>query len=464
MTTPPGRPVSALAPLRIGLFRALWLAGVVSNIGSWMQTVGAQWLLVESHSSAAVIALVQTAAAVPVLLLGIPAGVIGEFVNRRHLLIGVQAFQVAVALALTVLTSAGAMTPPLLLTLTFLIGAASALQLPAYQALVPEIVPAPLISNAAALSSIGVNIARALGPALAGLVIARAGIPAVFAIDAATFAVFMIVLLAWRGYTPPVQRREPFIDATRAGLRYIRNAGLVRRIYLQLALFMIPANALWALLPVVASSHLGLDSNGYGLLLTALGLGSITGAFVIPAARSRLGTNTVVLTASTTYGIGIAVTAMSANLAVVIPVLVLVGVGWIGVVASLNGTVQAFLPVWVRARGLSIYQLVLFGSTAIGSALSGLAAGIFGATSVVVGAGGLVVLAAAALLLWPLTSTAGKDRTISPPLLADAERLIETETIDGAAAVETHPGPALVLVRYSIPAGPARSSSNTCRT
>ena len=164
-------PPSALAPLKLAAFRALWIAALVSNIGSWMQTVGAQWFLVESDASPVLIALVQSASAAPILLLGIPAGVLGEFLNRRTLLIWVQAAQVVIGLLLTVLTATGAMTPALLLSLTFLLGAASAVQLPAYQAIVPDIVPRELIRSAASLSSISVNLARAIGPAIAGVII-----------------------------------------------------------------------------------------------------------------------------------------------------------------------------------------------------------------------------------------------------------------------------------------------------
>ena len=156
MSAPSAAPVSALAPLRIAVFRAIWIASIVSNIGGWMQTVGAQWYLIEQGSSATTIALVQTAAAAPVLLLGIPAGVIGEFLNRRRLLIAVQAFQAVVALILSVLTAVGDMNPALLLVFTFLLGAGAAIQLPAYQALVPDIVPRPVIPQAAALSSVRV--------------------------------------------------------------------------------------------------------------------------------------------------------------------------------------------------------------------------------------------------------------------------------------------------------------------
>ena len=428
-TSTPGadRTGGAFAPLGIGIFRALWLAVLLSNIGSWMQTVGAQWLLVDEHASPAVIALVQTASAVPVLLLGIPSGVLAEFVDRRRLLIGVQSFQVAAGVVLTVLTAVGAMSPALLLVMTFLIGAASALQLPAYQALVPELVPRAMIRDAASLSSIGVNIARAIGPAVAGLVIARAGVPFVFAANALTFLVFLVVLLRWRGYRPPVVHAEPFTEATRAGLRYVRNSSVMRQVLLQLALFMIPANALWALLPIVASGHLHLSANGYGLLLAALGAGSVGGAFLMPTARRVLGASRTVLLTSVVFGAAMVTVVLVASLWVVLPVLVLAGIAWIGVITTLNGTTQAFLPAWVRARGLSVYQLVLFGCTAVGSAVAGAAATLFGVTGVMVVAGALTALVGARLVVQPLPRT-DQDRspgsmplTDLPPVLADAD-------------------------------------------
>ncbi|ROP74703.1 MFS transporter [Curtobacterium sp. PhB115] len=439
-TTPRG---GALAPLAIPVFRALWIAVLVSNIGSWMQTVGAQWLLVDEHAAPVVIALVQTASSLPVLLIGIPAGVIGEFVDRRRLLIGVQAFQVVVGLAMTVLTATGQMTPALLLTVTFLLGTASALQLPAYQALVPEIVPRAMITDAAALSSVGVNVARAIGPALAGVVIAQLGVPFVFAANAVSFALFLVVLVAWRGYRRPETRAEPFIDATRAGLRYVLHAGVVRRLLLQLAAFMVPANALWALLPLVASGPLGLSSGGYGLLLAAVGIGSVGGAFVMPAIRTRLGIGRTVGTASVVFGLSTVVVAIVPVLAVVLVALVVGGVAWIGVVTTLNGTVQAFLPAWVRARGLATYQLVLFGSTAIGAALAGIIATPLGVVGVLAGAGALTALSALLVAVSAFPVLTDRQRAVAPMPLGDVAFVPDDHT---AATGET-----LVLVHWTVP-------------
>ena len=444
-STTPGTQTGALAPLRLKLFRALWIASLISSIGGWMQTVGAQWFLVESHSDAALIALIQTASSAPFLLLGLPSGVLGEFVNRRRLLIGVQASLVAVCAVLSVLTLLGGMTPWLLLAFTFLLGAGSAVQGPAYQALVPEIVPRPMIPNAAALSSIGVNIARSIGPAIAGLAVAAIGIPFVFALNALSFAVFLVVLVTWRGYTPPAHRPEPFIEATRAGVRYVWNAGVVRRVLVRLALFIVPASALWALLPLIASQQLALDSNGYGLLLGAVGIGSVGGAFIIPKARAKLGANMTVMLASAIFGIVIVVTATSTSLPLTLAVLLFGGVGWIAVIASLNGSVQAFLPTWVRSRGLSVYQLVLFGSTAGGSAVIGALAQATGVVPTSIGAGIAVIAVAASQLVWPLLSTADKERNVVSVPLTDVPPVDDVPPLSISDAAET-----LVLVRYPV--------------
>lgn len=431
--------------MRVTLFRALWTASLISSIGGWMQTVGAQWFLVENDSDAVLVALIQTASAAPFLLLGIPSGVIGEFVNRRKLLIIVQACLVAVGVVLSVVTLVGGMTPWLLLAFTFLLGAGSAVQGPAYQALVPEIVPRALIPNAAALSSIGVNVARSIGPAIAGLAVAAIGIPFVFALNALSFAVFLVVLVAWRGYAPPPHRPEPFIEATRAGIRYVWNAAVVRRVLVRLSLFIFPASALWALLPLVASSKLGLDSNGYGLLLGALGVGSVGGAFVIPRARTKLGVNWTVMLASAVFGAVMVVSAISTSLPLTLVVLVLGGIGWIAVIASLNGSVQAFLPAWVRSRGLSVYQLVLFGSTAGGSAVVGAIAQGAGVIATSVGAGILVIVVAASQLIWPLLSTADKERTVVSIPLTDVPPVDDVPPVAISDSAET-----LVLIRYRV--------------
>lgn len=436
---------AALAPLRVNVFRGLWIAAVVSNIGNWMQTVGAQWLLIHSPGATALVALVQTASAVPVVLLAVPAGVLGEFVNKRTLLIAVQAFQVIVAVALTILTAAGLMPPALLLTFTFLLGAASAVQLPAYQALVPELVPREQLPNAAALSSIGVNVARAIGPAVGGLIIAGLGVPAVFALDTATFVLFGVILISWRGYTPPHQRAERLIDATRAGGRYVWHSPVIRSIYVRLGLFLIPANALWALLPLLAQNQLKQTSAGYGLLLTALGVGSIVGALLLPPVRARLPLNTVIAIATALYGAGLIGISLSSSLLIASMLCVITGVGWIAVIATMNAATQSFLPPWVRSRGLSFYQVVLYGCTAIGAAVCGAIGQFAGILPVTLTAGIVLLLIAVIYRLRPL---------VEPNTLSrDARSLPLSEVPDPGPDAEagTDRASTLVLVDYNVP-------------
>ncbi len=399
----PPNAVSAWAPLGFRVFRFLWLAVLVSDIGAWMQTVGAQWLLVGLPSAATLVALVQTADTLPDVLLALPGGALADAFDRRRLLIGLQAFQVAIGVGLTVFTLAGQMTPPLLLAFTFALGAASALATPAYQALIPELVPRDQLASAAALGGISVNLARTIGPAIAGVLIARIGVGAVFALNTAAFLLFAVVLVAWRrspaeGAAAP----ERFIPALRAGGRYVRYSPVVRRVLLHLGLFIVPASAVWALLPVVATGPLRLGAGGYGLLLGALGAGAIGGALALPRVRDRLSDNRMLIAASVVYG-----TAMIVLVTVRVPlaaflVLVPAGAAWITVIANTSTAMQLMLPSWVRARGLAAYQMVLFGCQAVGALGWGLIADHTGLVVTFAVAGAALLAGAVSVRVWPL--------------------------------------------------------------
>src|SRR3954447_16189809 len=215
-------PTSTWAPLRTGVFRVLWLAVLGSQVGTWMQTVGAQWLLVDRPGATVLVSLVQTAGTLPVVLLALPAGALADSLDRRRLLIWVQIFQLAVGVVLVALTLAGQMSPALLLTLTFALGCGMAMTNPTYQALIPELVSRPLLPSASALGSISVNLARAVGPAVAGVLVARIGVAAVFGLNAITFLIFAVVLFLWRREpTDEGTAPEPFVAALRAGGRYV---------------------------------------------------------------------------------------------------------------------------------------------------------------------------------------------------------------------------------------------------
>ena len=304
---------SAWAPLAQRAFRWLWLGMLISWIGTWGQTVGAQWLLVDAPNAAALVSLVQAVTTLPLMLLALPGGVLADSFDRRWLLITVQAYLFVMGILLTVLTAADQMPPALLLAFTFALGAGGALQLPAWQATMPELVPRNQLRAATRLDLVSVNGARSIGPALAGLVIAYlGGVPVVFALYAVCVAFFGVVLLFWRREKPESEnRRERFLPALRAGGRYVWHEPIVRRILLRTILFVAPAVALWALLALVASQRLGLGADGYGALFGALGLGAIIGAFVLARVRDRLSSNALLTAAGVLYAAALAVIVLT---------------------------------------------------------------------------------------------------------------------------------------------------------
>src|SRR4051794_13537524 len=283
-----GGPASAWAPLAFTMFRALWIAQFASNVGTWMQTVGAQWLLIDS--SPLLVSLVQTAASLPIVVLALPAGAWADLLDRRLLLLGAQFGMFLSAAALAATTFLGAASPVIILTLTFLLGCGNAVAGPAWQAIQPDLVDRPVLPQAAALNGVNMNLARAVGPALGGIVVATAGAAWVFALNAVSFVGIAAVVARWRApERADVGSRERLVDALRAGGRYVRHALIVRRLLYRAILFIPAASAVWALLPVVAAQNLGLSSAGYGLLLGMVGIGAVAGAFVIPRLRVRVG-------------------------------------------------------------------------------------------------------------------------------------------------------------------------------
>jgi MFS family permease len=435
------RPVSAWAPLRTAVYRNLWLALLAANVGTWMQTVGAQWLLIHQPNASTLVALVQTASLLPVLLLALPAGALADTFDRRHLLISVQLFLVVVAVALTLLTATGRMPPALLLTLTFAFGVGQALTLPAWASVIPELVPRDQLRSASALGSISVNVARAVGPAVAGVLIARVGVAPVFALNAVAFLIFALALVRWRpGNARAVEVPERFTAALRAGGRYVRHSPIVRRLLRRALVFVIPASALWALLPLVASRRLGMNSSGYGLLLAALGVGAILGGLLLSWIRTRMSANQLLLVAGALYGGTLIVVASVRIVPVVLAVLLPAGLAWVTVLANVNAEIQLFLPGWVRARGLAVYQVVQGGGQAVGAFAWGVVADTAGLVAALVVAGALMLVGAVTSQFWPLPDLRGvnKDPATYQPRLE--------------LALEPDPrvGPVLVVVTYTV--------------
>ena len=436
MTTP--QPVSTWAPLQSPVFRALWIAQFVSNLGTWMQTVGAQWMLVDDPRAAVLVPLVQTATTLPVMLLALPSGVLADLIDRRRLLIATQGAMAASVGLLAVLTGAGLTTPTVLLLLLFVIGCGQALTAPAWQAIQPDLVPPAQIPAAAALGSMSMNGARAIGPAIAGALVSLSGPTVVFALNAVSFVGIVVVLVWWR--RPANETNFPSeraLSALSAGGRFIRSSPIVRRILLRTALFIAPASALWGLLPVVADRQLGLTASGYGVLLGALGVGAVLGAFGLSRLRSRFEENTLLLMAAAGFAIATAVLALVHVFAIVLAALVLGGTAWLLCLSTLNASMQLSLPGWVRARGLSVYQLIFMGGQALGSLLWGVLAGATSPVTSLLVSVAMLGVCALSLLWWPLHAKTGALDLTPSSHWPEPTLLFEPEPLDGPVLVMT---------------------------
>jgi MFS family permease len=367
-TAPRDAPTSAWAPLRIPLYRALLIAQFTSNIGTWMQTVGAQWLMGDLTHDPLKVALVQTATSLPVFLFGFPAGAVGDVFDRRRVLLASQLFMLIAAALLAALTFSGDTTPWVLLGITFAIGAGRALTAPSWQAIQPQLVGRELIPQAAALGAASVNVARAAGPALGGALVAAAGAAWVFGINAISFLGVLAVLVWWR--RERVEKPlgpEHVRSALRAGTRYVRSSPRMKAILARSGVFVLFASALWALLPILARSDLKLGSGGYGLLLGAMGVGAVLGTALLPRLRTLASLDHVVAGAAVAFGLSCAVIAWVHVVAVVAVALVVTGFAWIAALSSLNATAQTVLPDWVRSRGMALYIIVFQGGQAAGA-------------------------------------------------------------------------------------------------
>jgi MFS family permease len=398
---------STWAPLKIGVFRGLFLAALTSNIGTWMQTVGAQWFLVERHASATAIALVQTASLSPTLILALFAGALADRVDRRRLLIALQVYAAAAAAVLTAITVAGVLNPLTLLSLLFAIGCAAAMTTPAWQAIQPELVPRQQFPAAASLSGVTVDAARAIGPPIAGLLVAAAGPEAVFAINAVSFVAVVAALVAWK--RPPsmsVTAREPLSQSVVTGIRYVRDSTAVRRILLRAALFGFPVSALWALLPLAASQHWHLRAIGYGAVLGTVGVGAVLGVLVMSRLRAACSANALLVVAALIDAGGL-LAAAYLPLAAGVAVLLLSGVAWIATLTTLTVATQLSLPQWVQARGLAMYLAVLIGAQALGALVWGLLASRFGLTASLTTAAVLLIGTAVSMVVLPLLPETG---------------------------------------------------------
>lgn len=437
-----GIETSAWSPFRHSAFRMLWVAAVISNIGTWMNGMGAAWLMTSLSDRPLFVALVQTASALPMFLLALPAGALADIVDRRRYLLFVQIGMLIVAVTLTMLTWVGWTTPWLLLVLTFGLGIGAALTAPAWQATTPELVPSTMLPAAISLNSAGINVSRSIGPAIGGLIIAAAGPAAAFAINATSFLAIIMALYLWRREPhTSMLPAERFFSAMRLGVRYVRQSPPLKLVLMRTAIFFPFASALWALLPLIARTELNRDASGYGILLSVFGIGAVLGWLILPRLRRSMTSNRIVMLATLTFGIAMILIAVFKVFSVASVALLLAGMAWITVLSSLNIAVQQLVPNWVRARAVSIYIVVFFAGMTAGSAIWGEIASRFDiATALLIAACGLI-LSILITQKFPLS-------TESIPNLAPSMHWPAPETAEPLLTPEK--GPVLVTVEYRV--------------
>jgi MFS family permease len=363
-----GRAVSPWAPLGEALFRSLWIASVVSYTGTWMQNVGAGWLMTQMTMNPFMVGLVQAAGALPVFLVILPAGALADMVDRRRFLLVTQGWMVLASATLGILTLTSCVGPWVLLLFTFLLGLGSVMNDPAWQAITPELVPREQHASAVALNSAGFNVARAVGPALGGIVVAAVGSGTTFLLNAASF--FGVILFLYRWKRPAEASATPrrVWSAIGDGFAYVRESSLAKSVLLRTGTFSVAAASMLALMPIIARPF---GARGYGVLLGCFGLGALIGAAALPRVREKLSVDGVVVVAILVFAGMTFASGRAQTFALLCVVMLVAGVAWIGILACLNVAAQTMCPSYLRARALSMYLLVLQGGMAVGATLWG---------------------------------------------------------------------------------------------
>ena len=427
--------------MRNALFRNLWIATIVSNVGTWMQDVGAGWLMTSLSSSPSMVALVEAADSIPVMLLALPAGALADIIDRRRLLIGVQFYLLAVAGALALFTWLNLMTAWALLGFLFALGVGASLVMPAWAAIVPELVPASELSSAVALNSIAINVSRAIGPAIAGVLVAAIGPWFVFLLNALSYFGIIAVLLRWRrDHHASALPAERFLSAVRVGVRFITHTRALQVVLIRGIAFFVFASATWSLLPIIVRRELGRGPEVYGILLTCIGVGAIAGAMLLPRLRAQFSRDAVVAGASVLYALAALGLAYVQNLGLLAVAMLAKGAAWIAILSALQVSAQFALPEWVRARGLAAFVVVLMGGMALGSILWGQVATAIGIPAALTTAA--LGMAAAVAATWRFKLGDHAVRDFTPSMDWPAPLLAETPEPDS--------GPVMVTIEYRI--------------
>lgn len=442
VTAARARGPSLWSPFRHRAFSLLWTATVVSNIGSWMYSASAAWLMTGLDADPLLVSLVQVATTLPMFLFAIPAGALADIIDKRRFLIAGECIITLIATAFAVLVWLHLVTPATLLLFIFLLEAGSAATAPAWQSVVPLLVPREDLPAAVAVNSVGINVSRALGPALGGLITAGWGIAAPFWVNAVSNIGSIGALWSWHSPKPRLSRlpAEHVTNAIRVGIRHARNNRQLRASLVRAAAFFFFASCYWALLPLVARSQIGGRATLYGVLLGAIGASAIVGALALPRLKSMLGSNWLVVAGSIGTAAAMALFGVAHAAPAALGASIIAGVSWICVVSTLNVSAQIALPEWVRGRGLAIYVTVISGALTIGSIVWGQAARVSGVPMALFIAAAGTLVAIPLTWRWPLLSGAGADLS---PSMHWAMPVVSAE-------IERDAGPVLVTVEYRV--------------
>jgi MFS family permease len=431
-----------LGPFQHASFTALWIATIVSNIGGWMYSAAAGWLMTSLSPDPFTVSLVQVAVSLPMFLLAVPAGALADIVDLRKLLVGTEIAIAVISGVFALIVWLDAATIANLLLFTFLNGVLGVLQAPAWQAVVPQLVPPQSLQGAIAANSVGINISRAVGPALGGMILARFGLAVPFFVNAVSYLGMVGVLLCWH---PPQRGRrhlpvEQFGSAIRTGFRHARNNPHLQATMIRGGAFFLFATAYWALLPLIAREQIAGGPELYGVILGVIGVGAVGGAFALRWLESKLGADWLVAAGTIGTVIAMVLFAVARGPVLALSASIIAGAAWTLAVATLNVSAQVALPDWVRGRGLSMFVTIFFGAMAAGSAIWGQTASMVGLQAAQFIAAAGAVVAIPLTWRWKLGTGAGVDLT---PSMHWPEPIMTHE-------VERHEGPVLVTVEYQI--------------
>jgi predicted MFS family arabinose efflux permease len=400
MNTATAQGTGAWSPFQHRDFALLWTAALLSNTGSWMHEAAAGWLMSSLAPTPSMVAMVQAATTLPVFLLALPAGALADRADRRRLLLLVQGYMLLLAALLGVLVVTHTANTTWLLAITFGLGVGTAITVPTWQAILPQLVPRANLPPAVALHAVGINLSRAIGPALGGLLIVGLGIAWPFFFNALSFVAIIAALWLWRpAAATPAPHAESLFASIRTGLAHAPGNRMLRNTLLRSAAFYLFGSAYWALLPLIARQQLHGDARLFGVLVGCIGAGAVAGALWLPRLRARVGLDGTLIAGT----IGTAL-AMAGYALLKVPVLGMLtsltaGAAWIAALSSLNVAAQLAVPDWIRARGMALYSAVFYGCLAAGSMAWGQIANRIGLTPA------LLIAAAGAVLMLPLART-----------------------------------------------------------